>query len=233
MPAEVVSIHPAARKIALVGSAPSSAHLAPYGDPSWTIWACSPAAVPHVRRVDAWFELHPFDDPTMTPDYVAFMAQLDKPVYLIEPHVQITQGILYPRDLAEREFGQHFFTSSLSWMFALALMQSPQEIGLWGVDMSADTEYGLQRPGCHFFAWVASQRGVKVTVPPQSDLMRPPAPYGYVQTSLMYRKLEARKSELDKRIAEAAAQYEHHRNEWHFLRGARDDLDYMLNTWMQ
>ena len=29
-------------KVALIGTAPSSRMLAPFNDPSWTIWACSP-----------------------------------------------------------------------------------------------------------------------------------------------------------------------------------------------
>jgi hypothetical protein len=35
---------PATKKIALIGSAPSSVGAAPYADRSWTIWGCSPGA---------------------------------------------------------------------------------------------------------------------------------------------------------------------------------------------
>lgn len=220
-------------KIALIGSAPSSVQLAPYSDPSWTIWACSPGAAPHVKRVDAWFEMHPIDQPDITPDYVQYMISIDKPVYMIEPVPQIPKSVRYPKEDMLNEFGPYFFTSSLSWMLALAIAQKPDEIGLWGVDMAASEEYGHQRPGCHFFIREALKAGIKVFVPDQSDLARPPAPYGYIMGSPMYRKLTARRAELAKREQAVTAEYEAKRNEWHFLKGAIDDLDYMLNTWVE
>jgi len=45
-------------KIALIGTAPSSRGLAPYKDPDWKIWACSPGNMDQLPRVDAWFEVH-------------------------------------------------------------------------------------------------------------------------------------------------------------------------------
>ena len=45
------------RKIAVCGSAASSVGFAPYDDPSWEIWSCSPANK-GAPRVDVWFELH-------------------------------------------------------------------------------------------------------------------------------------------------------------------------------
>lgn len=220
-------------RIALIGSAPSSVQLAPYADPSWTIWGCSPGASPFVKRVDAWFELHPLSDPCVTPDYVAFMNATGKQVFLIEPSPAIPNGAAYPKDEMTKEFGEYFFTSSLAWMFALALKQNPEEIGMWGVDMSATEEYGYQRAGCHFFIQLAKSRGIKVTVPAESDLLRPPPPYGYIMGTRMYVKLAQRRAELVGRLNNAAAEYEARRNEWNFLKGAVDDLDYMLNTWVE
>ena len=69
-------------KIALVGSAPSSVRLAPFDDPSWDIWGCSPGAYPVFaqKRVDMFFELHRWEPPVVgradqqvpwfTPEYV-------------------------------------------------------------------------------------------------------------------------------------------------------------------
>lgn len=229
----VLSIVQAPKRIALIGSAPSSVGLAPYADPSWTIWGCSPGAVPHVKRVDAWFEMHPLPQPDISPDYIAWMAQLERPVYMVDAVEALPRSITYPRQEMEDRYGPYFFTSTLSWMFALALEQNPQEIGLWGVDMADNTEYGYQRPGCHYFVMLARERGITVTVPPQSDLLSAPAPYGYIMGSPMWQKMQARAQELDSRIASAAQRYEDARNEWNFLKGARDDLEYMLRTWVK
>ena len=45
------------KKIAILGSAVSSVGLAPFKDPDWEIWGCSPANR-DLPRCDVWFELH-------------------------------------------------------------------------------------------------------------------------------------------------------------------------------
>lgn len=222
-------------RIALIGSAPSSIHLAPYDDPSWTIWGCSPGGAHKVRRADAWFELHPYDplNPQArgySPDYIAFLRSLKVPVYLTDPIEGVSTGALYPKDEMLQRFGRYFFTSSLSWMFAFALIQPEvTEIGIWGVDMSATEEYGYQRAGCHHFIDIAQRQGIKVTTPPESDLIQPPPLYGFESPMMM--KLKVRKAELERRIAEASAAVEEKSRELLFLRGALDDLEYIRNTW--
>ena len=44
-------------RVALIGTAPSSRLLAPYQDPAWTIWACSPGNMNTIPKADVWFEL--------------------------------------------------------------------------------------------------------------------------------------------------------------------------------
>ena len=190
--------------------------------------------MPVARRADAWFEIHDLKDASVCPpDYVAALARLDRPVWTIEPDPRIPKSVAYPRAEMVAKYGPYFFTSSLSWMFALALEQEGvEEIGLWGVDMAATEEYGLQRPGCHFFVMLALGRGIKVRVPPQSDLLAPTMQYGFHSTAPMYKKLVTRKAELEARVATAATAYENARNEFHFLKGALDDVQYQLNTWI-
>ena len=90
---------------------------------------------------------------------------------MIDPPPEIPNALAYPVNDMVEKYGPFFFTSSLSWMFAQALeREGVEEIGLWGVDMSAHEEYGLQRPGCQYFITLAMQRGIKVTIPPESDL---------------------------------------------------------------
>lgn len=219
-------------KIAILGSA-ASVHLAPYADPSWTIWGCSPGAAAVAKRVDQWFEIHPLSQPDITADYLKWLANIDVPVALIRPDPRIPKGFTYPYAEAIQEFGPYFFTSSIAWILAMAIMANPAEIGLWGVDMSATEEYGHQRPGCHFFIREALKRGIKVFVPDESDLANPPQPYGFVMDSPMYKKLMVRRQELVTRLTAAAAEYEDKRNLWNFLRGGLDDLDYIINTWVR
>jgi hypothetical protein len=227
------------KKIALIGSAPSSVALAPYSDPTWEIWGCSPGARPYVKKVDAWFEIHLWEphQPWFSPEYIDFMAKLPVPVYMLEHVAAIPGSVPYPKEEIMRLFGPgatFFYTSSLSWMFALAIASGAKEIGLWGVDMSAAEEvYTHQRAGCQYFIGKAMEMGIKVTVPPQSDLLRPTPLYGFRELDPMDLKLLARKNELEQRVAMATNTYENAKNEILQLRGAIEDVNYIRATWVQ
>lgn len=215
-------------KIGLIGSHPSSILLAPYGDPDWKLFGCSPGAAFSVKRADVWFEIHKIDisnplDPIVTKDYLAWLANFKGPVYTIDQIPEIPTSVRYPKEEMLRKYGPFFFYSSLSWMFALALEQNPEEIGIWGVDMSAGEEYEHQRPAMHHFIQIALDRGIKITVPPQSQLLYPPALYGYVEVSAYVQQQRARALTLEQKIRDHEAQFEHHKTQWLFLKGARDN----------
>jgi hypothetical protein len=230
-------------KIALIGSAPSSVALAPYDDESWTIWACSPGAYCHLKRVDRFFELHRFMPASgdWSAGYIEWMKGLAAPIYMIEPLPEFPTSVAYPAAEMLERFGPNFFTSSLAWMAALALTQEGiEEIGFWGVDMAATEEYGLQKPGCLYFVEMARQMGVKVTTPPESDLLRPLPLYGIGEANPMRIKLMTRRAELTAKrdscaqdAANLQAQWEAKIREQAFFQGALDDNQYMLNTWCE
>lgn len=242
-------------KIAIVGSAPSSAPLAPYDDPEWTIWGCSPAATRYTRRVDEWFEIHRWGQDWLDQGYRDCLANLGKPVHMIEPVPEIPTSVAYPKDEIVAEFGRDFFTSTPAWMLALAIVRitrrgpvhedtqglqryddgslaSAPTIGLWGIDMASDDEYALQKPGCLFFRYIARQRGIKVTIPPESDLHTSPPLYGFDETNPMLVKLLSRQAELRERIAKADATIEQATREKLYLGGAEENVRYVINTWV-
>lgn len=157
-------------KIALVGSAPSSVKLAPYGDSSWLIWGCSPGVYFQAPRIDAWFEVHRWEPPVIgkpdqqvpwfSPEYCLWMSMLKCPVWMLEQVPQIPNSTPLPWQDLVRKYGHFFFNSSLSWMCAMAIEaiklnrklleeKDPRAfpvgpegdmIGFWGVDMAADEE---------------------------------------------------------------------------------------------
>lgn len=225
-------------KIAIIGSAPSSVALAPYADQSWTIWACSPGARPHVTRCNAWFEMHKWEPEKswFSPEYVKFMAGLAVPVFTLHPIAEIPASVAYPKNDIMREFGAeavYFYTSSIAWMLALAIMHEPSEISLYGVDMSAGEEiYSHQRAGCQYFIGQARKRGIKVSVPVQSDLDRPTPLYGYCELEPMHAKLLVRKEELTNRVNIATNNFKAAEHEMLYLRGALEDVNYTLSTWV-
>ena len=133
-------------KIALIGSAVSSTHLAPHEDKSyqqylqarpvpmdfskwvndtWEIWGCSPGAAPGLRRVTRFFELHRWEPgkPWLPAEYCLWLAKLNGPVYTGGPVPDLPNHVLYPIERVESEFGSYFLTSSLALMMALAILE--------------------------------------------------------------------------------------------------------------
>lgn len=225
-------------QIALLGSAPSSYRLAPFGDMSWEIWACSPGNF-NAGRIDAWFELHNLDRkfvPGNEP-YIGTIAKHQR-VYIAAPDARLPQGIVFPKDEVYRFFGNHqfldsFMQSQVSYMLAFAIMQKPETIGLWGIDMAASDEYWGQRPGCHFFFMEAAKRGIKIVAPPQSDILEPLPPYAYKEFNPAYWRSKARKQELRGAIDEAKAKLQAAHDEILTKEGAFQNEVYHTNTYLR
>lgn len=242
-------------KVAILGSAPSSVALAPFSDPSFKIWACSPGTYGLLSRCDAFWELHRWEPgvvgradtqkPWFSPEYVQWMAMRDPqrcPVWMYDAVPEIPASRRLPVDDLLAKYGTYFFTSSIAWMLACAIEDileerkttpstEPDVIALYGVDMAASEEYGYQRAGCQHFLLLAADLGINIYVPPESDLLRPMPLYGICESSQWMIKLTARKKELESRLNNAHANLNNITREVAFLQGALDDMDYHMKTW--
>ena len=118
-------------KLALCGTSPYSVRLIPFGDKSWQIWGCAPGLYPMAARVDAWFELHRWEPPTLgvasmqvpwfTPEYCGWMAQRQHVVWMAQKLQAIPMSQAIPVDELVNKYGHYFFTSSVAWMSAMAI----------------------------------------------------------------------------------------------------------------
>lgn len=229
-------------KVALIGSAPSSITLGPYSDPSWQIWACSPGAYGVAGRMDAFFELHRWKPPTagkpgtgdpwFSVEYIHWLQE-HPCVWVADPAAlpELKHGHMLPHKELVSKYGPYFFTSSLAWMHAMAIEAGATTIGYWGVDMAATEEYGYQRAGCQFFTMLARAKGIEVIVPEESDLLIPPPLYGVCELDHAWIKMQARRKELTARMNMIVQQDTQVKQEFFFVRGALDDMDYMQQTW--
>lgn len=235
-------------KVAIMGTQPASRMQAPFGDLSWTIWGSSPGNMGEpgnpnypgaLPRIDAWIEVHSnfmwqeyrsYGEP-----YVRWLSEQKFPV--LTPKGIPSYDALFKtsqafpwRELVD-EFGPYFFTSTFAWMMAFAIKQGVKEIGMYGVDMSSKDEYILQRPGGHHFILEAKRRGIKVTIPDESDLVQPPPLYGIFDSTPIGRKLAARRAETNGRIQAANMRIQQAQQEATYLSGALEDIDYTANIW--
>lgn len=245
------------RKVAIIGKAPSSVALAPYDDPAWEIWILNTlGSNKEVPRWDRQYELH---DLERTQDkaygnYYQWLKQQstgERQLFLRDdpPEEFGHAAKKYPLDEIRKVFSalpRIYLTNTVSLMIAHALYEQAtgevkiDEIGLWGVDMAQHglkmgnaswftSEYAKQRPSCEFWVGIACGMGIRVTVPAQSDLLRAPCVYGYHHTE-PFKKMQARRTELQQRIAHAQQREQNAHDEAIFLSGALESTNYELQS---
>ena len=223
-----------AEKVCLLGSAPSSLRLAPYGNMDWAMCGCSPGVYGVAPRTEAWVELHRYEpgQPWFSPEYCQFLANYPGPVWMAEKRPEIPNSVELPLVMLIQKYSPYFFTSSLAYMMAMAIEAQFKSIGLFGVDMAAATEYKDQRLGCQYFAIIARAHGIEVGVPPESDLFRPSPLYGVSETSHARIKFLSRRRELEARVQNALQAQQMAKDETLFLRGALEDLEWAEMDWL-
>lgn len=229
-------------KVAIVGTAPDSRALAPFGDKEWEIWVCSAgnsqaSALPRCTR---WFELHGLDEMTAPANrpwslpYFGWLRAQEFPVYLQEKSELLPQALVYPFKRIVKKFGKTWFTSSIAWMMAFAIEQmvAGDEIALFGVDMAADQEhYTSQKAGCLRWIEIAKEKGIIVSIPLESCLGKQFPLYGYSEATPMGRKLAARRDAIVAELAKINGQIKHLELTRAFFEGSQENNNYMLRTW--
>jgi len=185
----------ARKKVAIIGGAATRTE-APWDDPSWEIWSFSSLRLPH-PRITRWFEMHALGDLAgqLKKDtkrrwsfriYLRFLQQLDCPVYMQHVCDVVPNSVAYPLQEALEAFGR-CFTSTASYLLALAILEKYDVIGVWGIHLTEKTVYARQRPGVEYLLGVAKQRGIQIILPRGSPLRIPEHPvltptevlYGY------------------------------------------------------
>lgn len=205
-------------KVIILGFAPDTRDLAPIEDDSFDLWALNELYLdmPKVaQNAAAWFQLHGYEPPDVRDkEQPKNLSQLNCPVYMWGKHRDIPNSVEYPlTDILKRfdiygegmapdvvqQRDRSYFTNSISWMTALAIHKGYKEIWVYGVNMAQTQEYEKQRPSCEYFLGFARGAGIKLYLPPQSDLLRSWMLYGYDDGSPFMAKLHAREIELTNR----------------------------------
>lgn len=180
------------RKVCIVGFAKTSRDLALYDSPEWEIWGVNDAWS-FAHRADRWFEIHStwiyeweLRRAKGHVDWLRSFGEAGGIVYLIDERVDLPKAVRYPFETVvaalwpERATeGDHrtsrpYLTSSISYMQALAIAEGFTEIAIVGVDMAADSEYEIQRPGCEYLIGLAKGRGIRVWLPETCGLLEGP-----------------------------------------------------------
>lgn len=197
MTEESVAVEKKPRRIAIVGTAEPHWRAAPYANEDWEIWTCGGifSAVPRTTR---HFELHdkaetckgwgpPEAEAAARNTYWEWIAGRGADVVLKSRLPETPDATEYPLDRVLRTFPDRYFTNSISYMIALALVEGVDELGMWGIDMALtgdpnvaeSNEYARQRPSVEFHLGIAVGSGVKLTLPKETTLLQARKLYGF------------------------------------------------------
>jgi len=243
------------KKVIILGFAPDTRNKAPVDDPSFDVWPLNELymEMPILREyATGWFQLHGSEPSAIRdPKQKKSLSQLKCPVWMWNQHKEIPNSVRYPREQILKHFDTYgegmnpeilherdraYFTNTISWMIALAIILKYEEIHIYGVNMAQDQEYQHQRPSCEFFIGWARGAGIGVHLPHEADLCRSWMFYGYDDDSAYMKKMYAREAELDQRInmggqqlgqlQQQIAQIQAQQNQ---LMGAKENVKYCIN----
>lgn len=218
------------KKIAIVGCSQSKS-LAPFDNPDFEIWGVN-NLYPHIKRATRWFEIHQItkegdhfyrrgDRKFRGQEVDDYLEQLGKwaveqncDVYMQQKMDIIPTSKEYPIQKMIDTFGG-YFTNSVSYMIAMAILENYKEIHVYGVDMAVDTEYGWQRPSCEYFLGVAVGRGIVVHIPSEADLLKTRFLYGFQepQKTAWDKKLKMMEQTMKEKEARINGEINHFQNE--------------------
>ena len=97
------------------------------------------------------------------------------PVYTVGPCKQLENTAVIPINEIMEEFKMGFFLTTIAYMICLAIMQKPEELSYYGVDMRPDAggeTYGNEKGCVDFWTMVAMGRGIKFTNTRESYILK-------------------------------------------------------------
>lgn len=181
------------KKVCLVGYAENSRHLAWYDDPDCEIWGVN-QVYRFIPRIDRNFQIHrDWSDSTKwapNTDQRQWIADAPIPTYMIDHIPSLPNSVAYPLARVREELGLagtpgdpgsglDYFTSSIAYMYALAIAEGFEEIGIYGIDLIIGREYFFEKACVEFYMGLAHGRGVSIHRPENSALLWQSHRYGY------------------------------------------------------
>jgi len=168
------------KKVAIVGYAETSRMLAPFDDPTWSIWGMN-QLYRHIPRVDRHFEIHHNWNEHVVEgtDHLGWLKAAPVPIYMVERVPEIPNSVTLPLQRLIDLNGKDYFSSSIAYMIALAIADGFTHIHLFGIDLIVGDEWDYQKPNAEFWLGVASGRGIFVGIPKESALCKQTWRYGY------------------------------------------------------
>ena len=187
------------KTVAIVGYSITSCSHAPYDDERVEIWTLNEAhEMPWMKRFTRHFQMHKREyferDVTIrgNTDHLAWLKEEhDFPIYMQYVEEDIPASVKYPlydihkKLMSNVEVGEEknkkYFTSTMSFMIALAIYEGFERIEIYGVELGDEAEYIHQKACVEFWLGQACARGIDLYFPEYCKLLDAPL-YAYEKT---------------------------------------------------
>lgn len=222
--------------LSIVGFADGHRDHAPWHRTDMEFWGINRLhAVLEGKPWTRWFEIHSLEDFYRDDQqHQQWMRDTDIPIYVRPQDMptaaawQITTAEPYPIDRILSAFQPGYFNNTISWLLALAIAMGFEEIHLYGVDMAQDhvlqNEYSHQRPSCEWLLGLAQGRGIRLVIPPGSDLLKTSHLYGF-DSDTHRDKLAARMKEIADRKEQMRAEMNEYQGRAQWFQSRISELD--------
>lgn len=152
--------------------------------------------------------------------YVSLVKNAKIPIITAKAYDDYPATLAYPLKEIISFFGVAYFTDSLAYMTALAIAWGVEEIDYFGADYITAPPH--ERAGTEYWCGVARTFGIKLNVPPISNLLKPftgesyymPGFYGYSKESFPLEWELAPNNTINIRLSGALASPELGRKMW-------------------
>ena len=178
------------KKVAILGFA-ESYKLAPFDDTSIEIWGLN-ELWKYLPRWNRWWEVHDAETLGVTKRDLSEGEQKrhlewlsknhgdGKPIYMQPEFCDGRFPNAAPMQLERmvNAFGR-YFTSSIGYMIAQAILDDYGWIGLYGIDLASDIEYQQQRANAEYLIGIAKGQGRTVVTADTSAILKAGHLYGF------------------------------------------------------
>ena len=97
-------------------------------------------------------------------DTISRINKIGVPFIAPYKYEEIPLSEAFPLKECVKEFGLPYFTNTICYMIAYALIKGAKEIELFGVNQAGSHEYMEEKGGVEYWIGIAVGRGVKVTI---------------------------------------------------------------------
>jgi len=102
-------------------------------------------------------------------EVIARINKMKVPLVAPYKYAEIPLSQAFPLDRCVATFGAPYFTNTICYMIAYALMAGAKEIAIYGVNQAGSHEYTEERAGVEYWIGIAIGLGVSVTINGQNS----------------------------------------------------------------